>query len=371
MQLICRLGTWVPFEQVPEALSFVSGASVSASSARHLTEEAGTALVAVETAEAEHIERTCPPAPAGPAVQQLSADGAMVPLTGGEWAEVRTLAIGTVEQRLNREGEQEAHCTDLSYFSRLTDAETFTRLAVIATHKRGTEQAGTVVGVMDGAVWLQRFLDVHRFDAVRILDFPHAAEYLADAAHAVFGAGTSAAATWLTTQLHDLKHSDPATVLAALRALPAVGEGASVRDRSVRYLEERREQIAYPSFRASGYPIGSGIVESANKVVVEDRMKRSGCHWKRENVSPMVALRAMERSGDWGERWVVIWQRERTEATRPRAERHRMWEAAKAKQEAEEAARAPVAPRPQRLGVLDGPATMVNGKPTKHHCWRR
>ena len=38
-----------------------------------------------------------PPAPGGPAVQYLSADGAMVPLVGGDWAEVKTLALGEVQ----------------------------------------------------------------------------------------------------------------------------------------------------------------------------------------------------------------------------------------------------------------------------------
>ena len=40
---------------------------------------------------------------------------------------------------------------------------------------------------MDGAEWLQRFVDLHAPDAVRILDFPHAAQRLAPIAQAVWG----------------------------------------------------------------------------------------------------------------------------------------------------------------------------------------
>src|SRR5581483_1881105 len=36
-------------------------------------------------------------------------------------------------------------------------------------------EAKEVCVVMDGAGWLQPFVDMHRQDAVRILDFPHAA----------------------------------------------------------------------------------------------------------------------------------------------------------------------------------------------------
>src|SRR5207248_2268005 len=175
---------------------------------------------AVQTAAVERLEREVPAAPQGPAVQLLSVDGAMVPLVGGEWAEVKTLALGVVQEpSVKRQGEQEIHTTELSYFSRLTDHETFGRLALVETHRRGTETAGVVCAVVDGAEWEQGFIALHRPDAVRILDWGHAVEYLAAAAHAAYGAGTVRAATWLAQQRHALTHEDPQTVLAALRAL--------------------------------------------------------------------------------------------------------------------------------------------------------
>src|SRR6266542_6082588 len=58
-----------------------------------------------------------------------------------------------------------------------------------------------------------------RPDAVRILDFPHAAEYLAQVAQAGFGAGTAAATDWLAAQCHTLKHDSPGAVLAHIRAV--------------------------------------------------------------------------------------------------------------------------------------------------------
>ena len=64
-------------------------------------------------------------------------------------------------------------------------------------HRRGTETAKAVVGVMDGSDWLQKFLDMHRPDAVRVLDFPQAVEHLATAAQASFGSGTPATQAWL------------------------------------------------------------------------------------------------------------------------------------------------------------------------------
>lgn len=60
-----------------------------------------------------------------------------------------------------------------------------------------------------------------------------------------------------------------------------------------RYLSSRLAQFRYQTFAAAGYPIGGGCVESANKLVVEARLKDSGMHWSRTHVNPMLVLRVM------------------------------------------------------------------------------
>jgi hypothetical protein len=101
----------------------------------------------------------------------VSADGADVPFRKGPWAEVRTVAIGEVEQERAACGEQEVHVRHLSYFSRLTDAETFADLAEVEMRRRAVSGAQEICAVTDGADWLQGFLDLHCPDALRILDF--------------------------------------------------------------------------------------------------------------------------------------------------------------------------------------------------------
>jgi hypothetical protein len=46
----------------------------------------------------------------------------------------------------------------------------------VEVHRRGLSQAPQVAAVSDGAEWLQGVIDSHRAEAVRILDFPHAAK---------------------------------------------------------------------------------------------------------------------------------------------------------------------------------------------------
>lgn len=224
LEAVVRLATWMPFGRAVAEVAWFTGVTLSETSVRRLTEAAGRSYEGVQTAAVAALEQEAPPAPQGPPVQACYVDGAMVPLVGGVWGEVKTLAIGTVEvrpERMRRRGQQEVRTTDLSYFSRMTDHETFTRLALVETHRRGMEMAGVVCAVSDGAVWIRACVDHHRPDAVRILDWPHAVEYVSNVAKAVFGAQTPAATTWLAQQKETLLHGDPAVCLAGLAALAA------------------------------------------------------------------------------------------------------------------------------------------------------
>lgn len=320
VEIMVRLGTIMPFEQVPELLVFLTGVQVTADTVRRMTERAGVALVAIEEGALAELERLLPDPPAGPARQQFSADGAMVPLVDGEWAEVRTVAIGTLPE----EGITEpCHPSDITYFSRLCSAHDFIRQAALPCHTRGLSTAGTVVAVVDGADWLQELIDAHCPDAVRILDFPHAAGHLARAAQAAFGPGSRGASVWLDQWIPALKRGETDAVLTAIRHLPLPDDEACAVQRQVLgYLTKRRDQLDYAAFQQAGFPLGSGMVESANKLVVEARLKGSGMHWSRSNVTPMLALRGICCSGHWRRRWPAIRQELRRQVqTKRRARR--------------------------------------------------
>jgi hypothetical protein len=87
----------------------------------------------------------------------------------------------------------------------VAEAETFSQAALVETHRRGLERAEAVCAVLDGAEWLQGFVDDHRMDAVRMLDFAHAAAEINQSGQAGAQAGTTLPTTWLTDQVHTLK----------------------------------------------------------------------------------------------------------------------------------------------------------------------
>jgi len=331
-EALVRLGARMPFRSAVQELAFLKHVTTTEATVRRHAETAGAAYVALQTEEVERVERTLPAAPEGATRQWLSAEGAMVPLVHGEWAEVKTVAIGEIQPPVldAQRGEVVVHTTDLSYFSRWAEAETFTRLATVETQRRGTERAETVGAVNDGAEWIQGFIDVQRHDAVRILDFSHAAEYVAQVGQAVLGEGTAAFKAWLATTLHELKHDSPGKVLQTLRDMQHELEGGaasaetldSVRA-AVNYLDKRCAQMEYARFQAAGYPIGSGSVESGNKVVVEARLKGAGMHWARPQVNPMVALRDVLCSHRWEQDWSQIATRLREDHLKERQQRQR------------------------------------------------
>jgi hypothetical protein len=366
---LSRLGTRLSFAEAASELGQLKGVTVSAATARRRTEADGLVYAVLQDAGAGRVLATAPAPPLGPPVQQVSVDGAMVPLVDGTWREVRTLAIGTVVP--GREPGR-VRCVELSYFSRLADAVTFTRLASEEVHRRGVETAGRVAGVVDGAEWCQAFLDAHCPTAVRILDFPHAAQRLSDVAEAVWGPG-ALAQSWATAQRAVLREGEPGPVLAAIRALPLpeardVVVAGRVQAEVLGYLEPRVDQLRYAAFRAQGLPIGSGSVESANKLVVEARLKGAGRRWAEANVNPLVALRGAVCSDRWAEAWGQI-ARARRPGARPALALTAPRPAASAASVAIPARRAthPAIPASPRQGSK----RIVNGRPTTAHPWKR
>lgn len=370
---LVHLAAWMPFACAAQMLQALTGVQVSEATVRRHSEQAG------QIAEAVQNER--PPQPsaspslAAPAQVVLSADGAFVPLVGGVWAEVRTVAIGEVKAQ----GEQ-AHTTKLSYFSRMTDAATFRELAGGELQRRQVEEAGQVAAVMDGATWLQELADLYRSDAVRILDFPHAAQRISAILETVQQSGHRLPKDALSRCLHLLKHQGPLPVLRWVRHLSRglLDEGTMRED--VAYLHKREASMQYPCYRQAGWPIGSGMVESANKLVVQARLKGSGMHWAGRHVNPMLAL----RNAVCNDRWAETWQRS-SAASLAHHHHARLAQAQMRQQQAIQrfllawmrfllprpAPRAPQPPLSSPPLLPPEPPRRVAGRPTAHHPWKR
>lgn len=66
-----------------------------------------------------------------------------------------------------------------------------------------------------------------------------------------------------------------------------------------RYLHRYRRFMNYSEYRSHGSPIGSGIVESACKQLVSERLKLSGMRWSHAGAQQIMTLRSILLSQTW------------------------------------------------------------------------
>ncbi len=172
------------------------------------------------------------------------------------------------------------------------------------------------------------------------------------------GAESREAEQWLDDWVPRFKTEEPEGILAALRALPTpTQEAAIAKGRALRYLGSRKEQIRYATFREQGLPIGSGMVESAGKLVVEARLKGSGMHWAPRHLNPLLTLRSRLCSGQWDEVWPRIHQDWRAAIRRQQRTLRRQRQAARAAQQ-------PSPPPPEIPHRQSVAKTIIDGRPT-------
>jgi hypothetical protein len=152
----------------------------------------------------------------------------------------------------------------------------------------GVTPNDTLIGLGDGAAWVENIF--RQLADVHITDVYHACEYLDIIMQAMgwdevtrtqhrrdWFKGKVSAKAWLERHL-----PEPECWLT----------WDETQRSALVYLDKRLDSMDYPTFKAKGYPIGSGQVEAMNKSVIGNRMKRSGMHWSREGAARMASMRA-------------------------------------------------------------------------------
>lgn len=239
---IAYMGTLLPFPAARGLTERCFRVALSEPTVRRRTYAAGEAAEASEAAFVKKLEKSLERSPVkGPPRQQVSADGAMVRMKGGEWKEVRSLVIGTVSA-----GKDGPQVSEQSYYSRPCDHDTFIRGCRGEFFRRGTENVRDVGAVMDAADWLGQLTEEHCAHAVSILDFNHGSAAVVGAGHAALGEGNADCAAWIGPQLHELRHGEPATVLAAMLALT---QESNLSTSAVEAIQ-RQAQLPCPAHRA-------------------------------------------------------------------------------------------------------------------------
>ncbi len=195
----------------------------------------------------------------------------------------------------------------IEYVARRTTVDEFAPHLYALAQSAGLGRAQQVVILGDGAKWIWRVAEEQFPGAVQIVDEYHAQEHVWDVARAAFAGEPTLRDAWAKRVIEKLAQGQIEEVIAALARLPHLepepGKSRSISEIEADYFRTNAERMRYPSFRAQGMHVGSGIAEAACKTVVSTRTKRSGMRWTPDGLDAILALRTSVLNGSFDQRW--------------------------------------------------------------------
>jgi len=309
------------FDQAALALNEDWGTHLDGKQIQRWSEALGRRVVQERRAEVRRYEQGKRPAsPANaPALLVIGMDGGRVQTlekqggNGSRWREDKVCAITSYLPGDGAAGHRPEPLVT-TYVATMGKTEAFGKLVHIEAERRGLRKAKTVLVMGDGGNWIDPLSDRERLHDHRIVDYYHAAEHLYEAARAALGKETSASLV-LAEQLKDFLWDgqlDPLIAILKTHAdrlgPPQESDGPDhprrVLANNVGYFQRHRHHMDYPTYRRKGWPIGSGVTESAVKLF-NKRVKGTEQFWSIPGVESILSLRGLWLSQD--DRWTRYW----------------------------------------------------------------
>lgn len=213
-----------------------------------------------------------------------------------------------------------------TYVATMQPWERFGWMLRLEAERRGYGKAKAKLFLADGAPHIRELKNLQFPETTFILDWAHAAGHLADSAKAAFGEGTDEAARWYRERRQTLWEGRIEEIIRDLRKLsaragaphksdPAGSPRRVLHQNATSYFPNNKGAMDYPSFRAKGWPIGSGVAEGGVKQFGL-RIKGSEKFWNvadfesdldgsQTGAEEMLALCALYHSEDgrWRKHW--------------------------------------------------------------------
>jgi hypothetical protein len=315
-------GVSASFEKGSELLQEMSGLRVAESTVERTTEDVGeriAALLAAGVAFGPLAQWQWRLDARGRTVAYVSLDatGTRQQGPGGKKAEGRMAYVGSVfnppppKDRAEAVPNAKRDALRARYLSGLYELKDLGPLMRRLAGRVGMEQADVWIALTDGGSGLEEFMqkNFNRAELVLILDFYHAASYLEKLAKTLHPKEEEASKRQAEQWCSLLKAEGGAVMLAVLRtwdwpARKSAALSAQLQE-VLTYFENNMHRMEYPEYLAEGWHIGSGVVESACKTVVGQRLKGAGMRWGEGGAHAMCHVRALYRSekGQWDDFW--------------------------------------------------------------------
>ncbi len=212
------------------------------------------------------------------------------------WREVKVGIVARVGQRVTKTGRIVSVLARRRLVAVLGTIDEFQPRLWLTAVKEGLLQANIAVWLSDGGRGFWRaYADQFAFYAGGILDFYHASQHLWKAARVWLDGRTTQARTWFATARHKLRHGAAQDVLDDLRQAQLTptlsAEVQKTLANVIAYLDTHRDHIDYEGYKEMGLPIGSGMVESVCKWLIQQRFKCVGMRWSEDGFNHLLHLR--------------------------------------------------------------------------------
>jgi len=230
-------------------------------------------------------------------------DAAKVHIRGEAEDPWRDLKIGawfttTTQPPQQPDDDWKIEADNISYYCDMMESKEFSKLIWATGCQQQAQLADELIFLGDGAEWIWNEVEHNYPEAIQIVDWFHATEYIAPVAKAAFN-DEQRQQTWITQVRTDLWAGDLNAVIAAFNRFTDHPKAADVAQKGVTSFTNNRHRMDYPTYRANGYQIGSGTIESGCKQIVTQRLKVAGAIWEQSNAVKTAKARAAFLSDQW------------------------------------------------------------------------
>lgn len=209
-----------------------------------------------------------------------------------DWKEIRLAAA------------QAAGKAETFYAATFGDVQEVGRRWAHCARRAGWGLNSQIHALGDGAEWIRlQTREVFGAQGTFLCDYFHVSEYLAAAAPSC---RAQAPQRWRHTQQDRLKRGALSKVIDALAdhlEPPGTPEELAPVTNAHRYLINRSDCLDYPRALRLGLPIGSGMIESGHRHVLQARLKKAGAAWLMTTADHLANLRVLRANGQWLTLW--------------------------------------------------------------------
>lgn len=290
---VCYIGQKEVFEEGSETLNRLIGVEVSNKQVQRVSEYYGQCL---EEGTEQEIEESALDQQTGENTDDVTyamADGSMVLTREESWKEIKLGRVFKGNENIpitkNRHWIKESkYCAYLGGFQ-----------AFLERFELLLKGMSNLVFIADGAKWFWDWISIYYPEAIQILDYYHAKQYLCEFALLAFK-NKEVKEKWIKTQDTLLLKDKITEVIGNIKAVTRLRDDAEkYREKITTYYQNNQSRMLYGTYKKRGLLIGSGPIESAHRSVIQKRLKLSGQRWTRYGVQTIANLRVAHKSNNW------------------------------------------------------------------------